>query len=157
VAALQRTPEWRRFRGRPRPNMLLILPKFPMLHSPNPAYYAQIMPNYAQLCRLISRRQAGELRLAYNAKSHAGMFSLALFRGADCFTYTQRHLTSRVAYGLPLRHLMREAGPRRATTSSASSSSCFSSSSSSSSTPCAHHPPRQGWRVFNTRGFRRDG
>ena len=28
--------------------MLIFLPKFPMLNSPNSAYYAQIMPNYAQ-------------------------------------------------------------------------------------------------------------
>ena len=30
------------------------------------------------------------------------------FGGADFFSYTQRHFTERVAYGLPIRDLMRE-------------------------------------------------
>ena len=34
--------------SRVRPNMLFFLPKFPVLNSPNSAYYARIMPNYAQ-------------------------------------------------------------------------------------------------------------
>jgi len=54
--------------GRVRPNMLFILPKFPMLNSQNSAYYARIMPNHAQLCRLIYR-------------GHAGMFGLTLPSG----------------------------------------------------------------------------
>jgi len=42
--------------GRPRPNILFILPKFPMLHSPNSTYFARIMPNYSQFCRQIHSR-----------------------------------------------------------------------------------------------------
>jgi hypothetical protein len=34
--------------GKASRNMLHLLPKFPMLNFPNAAYYARIMPNYAQ-------------------------------------------------------------------------------------------------------------
>ena len=34
--------------GRPRRRMLSLVPEFPKLNSPNSAYYAWIMPNYAQ-------------------------------------------------------------------------------------------------------------
>ena len=47
--------------GRPRRNMLLFLPKFPMLISPNAAYYARIMLNNAQLCQLILHRRSGTM------------------------------------------------------------------------------------------------
>ena len=51
--------------GRPRRNMLFLLPKFPMLNSPHSACYARIMPNYARFCRLISERRVG--KPAYSA------------------------------------------------------------------------------------------
>ena len=48
--------------GRPRRNMLLLLPKFPVLNSPNSAYFSRMMPNYAQLCPIMPG-----LMLAYYA------------------------------------------------------------------------------------------
>ena len=58
--------------------MLSFQPKFPMLHSPNSAYYARIMPNYAQLCLIKFPAYAGNFRFAYYAKSNAGIFRLVL-------------------------------------------------------------------------------
>jgi hypothetical protein len=41
--------------------MLILLPKFPLLDSPNSAYCARIMPNQARLCCPIYERPAGKL------------------------------------------------------------------------------------------------
>ena len=38
--------------GRPRRNMIIFLPKFPVLNSQYSTHYARIMTNHAQLCRL---------------------------------------------------------------------------------------------------------
>jgi hypothetical protein len=77
--------------GRVRPNMLFILPSFPMLNSSNTAWYARIMPKYAQLCRPLSQRR--DRRIPKNAKkfphvpkSHAGIFGLTLNPGAGLIT-----------------------------------------------------------------------
>jgi hypothetical protein len=58
--------------------MLFILPKFPMLNSPNSAYYARITPHYAQFC-LRFQALCQYTRFAYYAESNAGTFRLALF------------------------------------------------------------------------------
>ena len=59
--------------------MLILLPKFPVLDSPNSAEYARIMPNCAPLYRLNSQRRAG--KMPKNAKLFLSTLKTAIFRG----------------------------------------------------------------------------
>jgi len=59
-AAVLLAPDADEETGGVRPKMLFILPKFPMLNSPNSAYHIMlelcpIIPNYAQLCPLCQK------------------------------------------------------------------------------------------------------
>ena len=70
------------------------------------------VPYYAGcLQREVLRREAksGRLFREYLAALKATP-QWRRFGGADFFSYSQRHFTNRVAYGLPIRDLMREAG-----------------------------------------------
>ena len=49
------------YHGRASQNMLVVLPKFPMLNSPNSALYARVMHKYTHLCRPIFERRAGKM------------------------------------------------------------------------------------------------
>jgi len=63
-------------------------PKFRVLDTPNSAYYARIMPNYAQLCRLTSQRRqhipAGPTSRAHLTPATAGAVTSAAAAASSC-------------------------------------------------------------------------
>jgi hypothetical protein len=83
----------RRLPGRPRRNMLLLLPKFPMLNSPNSACYARIMPNYAQSCRHVPPDPT-----ARPVRSRGRVWQFLLATSWDVINLKTRGFNMRVGY-----------------------------------------------------------